>query len=370
MDAFRFGSVTDDAFRPQSPTGDWSQKRLRAVIWLTLVFWLSYFLSQAGSAVLAEKPHVTAIASMRILTTLVGIAFCYALHLLLRQPVLSSTGKRLVALAIIVPIVAEMFTWTTILTVGTVDPQYSEQSFTWSRELRNVALYTWLFLAWSGLYLAISYSFDVQEEQQRTAELQEQAHAAQLRALHSQINPHFLFNSLNSVSALMLDGQVALADDMVTKLAHFMRLGLAADPTAKVPLWTEIDLQRTYLAIEQLRYQDLEVAIAVPPDLEDALVPALILQPIVENAVKYGVAGAPPPARIEIEARRETDRLRIRITDSGNGAPPKAVSTGIGLTNVRERLRLIYGKRRGLLSAGKLTDGSFRVELSLPLELT
>jgi LytS/YehU family sensor histidine kinase len=136
-------------------------------------------------------------------------------------------------------------------------------------------------LAWAGLYLALMYSFDVQDEQRRSAELREQAHVAQLRALHSQINPHFLFNSLNSVSALILDRNSEKAEEMVVKLARFLRLGLAADPTRKIPIEVEMELQRTYLEIEQLRYPDLAVDFSLPEAIKDALVLSLILQPIV-----------------------------------------------------------------------------------------
>jgi LytS/YehU family sensor histidine kinase len=219
------------------------------------------------------------------------------------------------------------------------------------------------------MYLSVSYSFDVREEQQRAAEIRERAHVAQLRALHSQINPHFLFNSLNSVSALMLEGSVARADEMVGKLARFLRLGLAADPTDKIELESEIELQRTYLEIEQLRYQDLVVTFSVPEELGSAIVPALILQPIVENAVKYGVAGAPPPASIEIKAGTSGDRLVLEVIDSGKGKGPKTSGGGIGLANVNQRLGLIYGEDAIVLSANRRPDGSFHVRLEFPLEL-
>ena len=120
---------------------------------------------------------------------------------------------------------------------------------------------------------------------------------------------------MNSVSALILDRKVTNADEMVTKLARFLRLGLAADPTEKIALSSEIELQRIYLEIEQLRYEDLVIDVSVPDELEPALVPALILQPIVENAVKYGVAGAPPPAHIAVRAWAEDRRLLIEVTD-------------------------------------------------------
>jgi len=156
---------------------------------------------------------------------------------------------------------------------------------------------------------------------------------------------------------------------MVTKLARCLPLGLAADPTDKIALAAEIDLQRTYLEIEQLRYQDLIVTLSVPEDLADAIVPALILQPIVENAVKYGVAGAPPPASIEVTAWAAGDRLILEVIDSGKGKGPTASAGGIGLANVRQRLGLIYGEGATALSATRLADGSFHVRLEFPLEI-
>src|SRR3954451_5082820 len=115
---------------------------------------------------------------------------------------------------------------------------------------------------------------------------------------------------------------------MVGKLARFLRLGLAADPTDKIALASEIELQRTYLEIEQLRYQDLVVSFAVPEELDTALVPALILQPIVENAVKYGVAGSPPPASIGVEAHASDGDLILEVIDSGKGHGPTSSGGG------------------------------------------
>jgi LytS/YehU family sensor histidine kinase len=213
------------------------------------------------------------------------------------------------------------------------------------------------------------YGFDVHEEQRRSAELRERAHIAQLRALHSQINPHFLFNSLNGVSALILDKRSEKADEMIIKLAHFLRLGLAADPTRKILLDLELELQRTYLEIEQLRFPDLYVDINMDSSLRDALVPSLILQPIIENAVKYGVAEAPPPATISVNVRAVDNRLFLEVVDSGKGRGSAAVGgAGIGLANVRERLSLIYGDEHSGLTAGRDPEGRFRVEINLPLE--
>ena len=342
-------------------------RRTRAAVYLTLAFWGSnYVLLTLGTALSANE-HLAAIAAMRILTTFLGLGFCYLIHLLLTHPRISTTKRRLIALALVAPVSAETFAWAAFFAEAAVDPSQSLQNFTWYGAVRTISFWTWFFLAWAGLYLALMYSFDVQEEQRRTAELREKAHAAQLQALHAQINPHFLFNSLNSVSALILDRENDLADEMVVKLASFLRLGLAADPTAKVPLAVEMQLQRAYLDIERLRYADLIISIEIPERLETALVPSLILQPIVENAIKHGVSGAPPPAFVEISASEADGRLVLAVTDSGQG---KCTSkgAGIGLSNVRQRLELLYGVGASLLSAGRDQRGRFHVQLHMPLE--
>jgi signal transduction histidine kinase len=343
--------------------------RTRAALWLTLVFWGTSYGLATLTIYLDGKPQWLAISLMRILPTLLGLGFCYLIHLLLRTKRLTTTKSRLIALALVAPVLAEIFAWANYFAGAAVDPSANLNDLNWSGAIRTILFWTWFFLAWAGLYLALMYGFDVNEEQRRSAELRERAHIAQLRALHSQINPHFLFNSLNSVSALILDKNSEKAEEMVVKLARFLRLGLAADPTRKIPLQLEIELQRTYLEIEQLRYPDLVVEVVLPESLRDALVPSLILQPIVENAVKYGVAEAPPNAAISIQARSDRDRLLLEIIDSGKGDGPHNGGSGIGLANVRQRLALLYGEADSRLSAGRDSDGRFRVLVSLPLEL-
>ena len=291
------------------------------------------------------------------------------IHLLLKHPRLTTTKRRLIALAFVAPFLAEAYAWSAFFVMSTVDPSLNLSNFTWTAAVNTIAFWTWFFLAWAGLYLALMYSFDVQEEQRRSAELREQAHVAQLRALHSQINPHFLFNSLNSVSALILDRNSDKAEEMVGKLARFLRLGLAADPTRKIPLELELELQRSYLDIEQLRYPDLAVAVDLPDALKGALVPSLILQPIVENAVKYGVAGAPPPASIAIWRKRSRRHAAARSGGLWQGIEPSHRRVaGIGLTNVEQRLALLYGDGRLELGRGARRRRALPGPLNLPLE--
>jgi signal transduction histidine kinase len=364
------GSLGDihvpDVATPQH--GQPARTRARAALWLTLAFWVSGYLLLTLATALSGNEHLPAIAGMRVVTTLIGLGFCYLIHLLLKHPRLNTTKRRLIALACVAPFLAEAYAWSAFFVMATVDPNLNLSNFTWTAAVNTIAFWTWFFLAWAGLYLALMYSFDVQDEQRRSAELRDQAHVAQLRALHSQINPHFLFNSLNSVSALILDRNSDKAEEMVGKLARFLRLGLSADPTRKIPLELELELQRSYLDIEQLRYPDLSVAVDLPDSLKGALVPSLILQPIVENAVKYGVAGAPPPASITIGASEAGGTLQLQVVDSGMGSSKPSAGGGIGLTNVEQRLSLLYGEGRSSLVAAREPDGRFRVSVSLPLE--
>ena len=342
--------------------------RTRAALWLTLTFWVSGYVLLTLATALSGNEHLPAIAGLRVVTTLIGLGFCYLIHLLLRARRLNTTKKRLITLAIVAPFLAETYAWSAFFVMATVDPSLDLKNFTWTGAVNTIAFWTWFFLAWAGLYLALMYSFDVQDEQRRSAELRERAHVAQLRALHSQINPHFLFNSLNSVSALILDKESDKAEEMVGKLARFLRLGLSADPTRKIPLELELELQRSYLDIEQLRYPDLSVEIDLPEALKGALVPSLVLQPIVENAVKYGVAGALPPASISIRASAASDELLLEVIDSGKGKSQPSNSGGIGLSNIEQRLALLYGEGRSSLVAARDPDGRFRAQITLPLE--
>lgn len=343
-------------------------QRIKAVLWLTVIFWVSNYALLTLVSALSGNHHLEQLIPIRFGELVLGLLFSFGIHMMLRG--ISTTRKRLIALALVAPIVAELFAWAVFFAEAAVDPSLSIKNVTWAGTVRTISFWTWFFLAWAGTYLAVSYSFDVQAEQRVAAEVRERAHVAQLRALHSQINPHFLFNSLNSVAALILDRKVERADEMLTKLAQLLRLGLAADPTDRIPLSEELHLQRTYLEIEQLRYEDLTVRIDVEPGLEKAKLPALILQPIVENSVKYGVGGAPPPASIEIKAWSDGPNLLLEIVDSGTGKSPRKPGNGIGLANVEQRLKLTYGQDRCTFSAGRTKSGKFTVKLGLPLEFS
>lgn len=227
-----------------------------------------------------------------------------------------------------------------------------------------------LFAAWAAFYVAMSYARELRLADQRAAVFAREAQEAQLRALRYQINPHFLFNTLNSLSSLVLTRRTETAEQMLMNLSTFFRATLSADPTADVPLEEEIKLQRLYLDIEQIRFPDrLTVEIDVPDALLAAQVPILILQPVIENAVKYGVARSRRPVTIRLTAYEEAGRLHIKVKDNGEAASGdeggEGGGTGVGLRNVRERLIARFGDRAGCLY-GPDPDGGFTVHLYMP----
>jgi two-component system, LytTR family, sensor kinase len=235
----------------------------------------------------------------------------------------------------------------------------------------------WLFffLAWSAFYLANQAQTEALGAQQRLADAESAAQAAQVRALRYQVNPHFLFNTLNSLSSLVMTGRSDRAEAMLLALSTFFRSSLSLDPSADVTLAEEIDLQRLYLDIEKARFPDrLQVEIDVPAALEPARLPALILQPIVENAIKYGVSKSRKTVVIRIEAKSTSDgrmllEISNRLKHGGKEELPAATheGTGLGLANVCQRLDARFGSRASC-RFGPMTGGGYKVSLTLPVE--
>ncbi|MGH6616311.1 sensor histidine kinase [Sphingomonas sp.] len=225
------------------------------------------------------------------------------------------------------------------------------------------------FFGWACLYVAMLYSHEVRQQEQRLAAIREEALAAQMRALRYQINPHFLFNTFNSVAALIEEGMPNDAKRMVVVLSEFLRTTLTLDPFSDVRLDREIALQQDYLAIERERFSDrLNVAFEIPAELNRALVPSLILQPLVENAIKHGVGQARTPIVVRVHARAAAQRLILTVT---NDVTPDrdmtdSPSTGIGLANVSERLSARFGDR-GRCTAGYDGKGAWEAVIEMPL---
>ena len=246
---------------------------------------------------------------------------------------------------------------------------HSVQSEAKWRQLTDIALGRYfLLLAWAGLYFALGYAEHARAAERREGEHRRAAKAAELRSLRYQVNPHFLFNTLNSLSALVLTGKVDAAEKMIHTISTFYRRSLAGDPTVDIPLDEEIRSQRLYLEIEGVRFPDrLRLNYDIPKALEQACVPGMILQPLVENSVKYGVAPVARPVTITLAAREEHGRLVLTVADDGPGTPADAsgAGCGIGLQNVRDRLAARFGSDASVVSGS--TGSGYATIIRLPM---
>jgi two-component system, LytTR family, sensor kinase len=227
-----------------------------------------------------------------------------------------------------------------------------------------------LIAAWSALYFGINFYIILEQRADELLRLESQASSAQLAMLRYQLNPHFLFNTLNSISTLVLLKQTERANAMLSRLSSFLRYTLVYEPTAQVTLAQEVETLKLYLDIEKMRFEErLRTSFEIDPAASKARLPSLLLQPLVENAVKYAVTPQEEGADIAVQARLVGDKVRITVSDSGQGLngtqPATTSSTGVGLANIRDRLAQAYGENH-LLECGSSAEGGFSVTIELP----
>ena len=214
------------------------------------------------------------------------------------------------------------------------------------RWVQNSVNFPFLLFMWCSLYFSIKQWLQSSQERERLLRAEAETREARLRTLRYQLNPHFLFNSLNAVSTLVLDGNASAATRMLAQIGDFLRTSLADGATLEVPLSQEMAFTQQYLAIEETRLGDrLQVSLLVPPDTLDAMVPNMLLQPLVENAVRHGVSNLAEGGKIAIECGLEERRLRVTVRNSGlRGARSQTeTGNGIGRSNISERLKTLYG---------------------------
>lgn len=224
----------------------------------------------------------------------------------------------------------------------------------------TLMIYFWVY----GCYAMAS---SLLLSQRRLIEAEGAAQRAELSALRLQLHPHFLFNALNSVSALIVTGRLGEADATAMNLAAFLRASLLADPAAPVTLADEVEALQAYLDVERVRFGDrLVVETDIPDDLYEARIPAFLLQPLIENAIKHAVAPTALRVIVSVSARRSGDRISLSVSDDGQGGPSHAAGTGTGLRNIRERLSALYGPA-GSLDARAGPQG-FTATIVFPIE--
>jgi hypothetical protein len=342
-----------------------------------LGFWAFYFTVNTLHMLFAGNPHQLEMVVRRTGVVLVGILITLAMYAVLRR--LEHKSMPLLVGAVFLVSVPgawayAMVNFTAFYLAVPNDSVMREVAqlhaahSTPMAEIWDYAISWYFFLvSWGVLYVALSYAAKVRHAERSAAAYRTQAQAAQLRALRYQINPHFLFNTLNSLSTLVLAQRTQEADDMICALSTFFRTSLTNDVAADVTLADEIGLQRLYLEIERIRFPErLLVSVDVPPDLETALVPGMILQPLVENAIKHGVAHTSVPVTVTIRAWAQGESLRLSVVDDAHGVIQPPRRDGVGLSNVRERLAARF-EGAASVSHGLRPGGGFRVDLTMPL---
>jgi two-component system, LytTR family, sensor kinase len=232
-------------------------------------------------------------------------------------------------------------------------------------EFSNQVIFYWLTVA--GTHLIAIYR-ESRERELRTSQLETQLAQAQLQALQSQIQPHFLFNALNTISAVIYEDPQA-ADMMIVRLSNFLRSLLSSSPSQEVTLREELNFLNLYLDIMRPRFEErLQVTFAVEQGISDALLPKLLLQPLVENSIKHAADPLSGAVSIEVEATRKNGTLLLRVIDNGPGlqsAEPSLLNRGVGLSNTAERLKHLYGDRQQLL-INNGESGGLLIQVSLP----
>ena len=232
-----------------------------------------------------------------------------------------------------------------------------------------------LMLLWSGLYFLIKYYQLLQEEKEKSLRSEALAHEAQLLMLRYQLNPHFLFNTLNAISTLVLSKATDQANAMIIKLSKFLRYSLDHSPLDKVSLAQELETSRLYLDIQKVRFgESLILVFDIEKDVEQAMVPTMLLQPIIENSIKHGVSKSESGGTITISVQRDGDKLVLEVRDDGPGVVDIQrvdatfdLSKGVGISNIRNRLQGIYGEEHSLTFSNAQPSGLI-VRVVIPYE--
>lgn len=351
----------------------------RVALGSILAMWLIYFVVTTGLTTLIASNDAWTRLFPRILVVLAGMVCTYILLLLIQRVQPRRFGARLaLSLGVAVPLVIAysiinmiaLYYWFPTNDVLTLITQLHEKygdNWQWITIADSSVRWYFFFAAWASLYVALGYANEMRALERRANEYRLEAKNAQIRALHYQINPHFLFNTLNSLSTLVMRGSSVEAEAMIMNLSSFLRSCLEMDPEKLVTLDDEIALQKLYLDIESVRFPHrLAIFFDISDSARSAMVPVLILQPLIENAIKYAVNPSRGNIAVRIHADTDGDLLRVTVeNDMDHTANTPPSGTGLGLRNVRERLLTRFGTVAGC-DSGRRDDGGFIVRLWLP----
>jgi len=333
------------------------------------VLWTLTYVIVTARVLADPTPHPGDMAVRRLVMAAFGFVACLGVGRVLAALADQPMWRRIVAAVLLSVLGGFAYSLLNYAVFYMIWPMWGVEPLSTISLAVTASMFFWTFISWCALFFAIRYEEELKEKNLRLMASQALAIDAQNRMLRYQINPHFLFNTLNALSSLILEKENERAERVVLSLSSFLRHTLEKEMPDKGPLSDEIEAQRQYLLIEQARFEDrLNYVENIPAELRDALAPSLILQPLVENAVKYGVARSNATVTIEIKAEAADGRLRLTVADDGgNGAGQPSPKLGLGLENVRRRLDLIYGKAAELTCGPRAPHG-FLASVEIPLE--
>ena len=330
--------------------------------------WGAYAVTQYFGALLYEKP--SSYGTLIAVAALSGFLLSAPMRYLYRR--LWGRSPKAIALGILITCYSLALALRIIINLAytwVVEPDFEFRSP--FQLFGGVTSTTYLLLCWSALYFGIKYYESLQQQREAALKAAALAQEAQLKMLRYQLNPHFLFNTLNAISTLILDNQNRTANHAVTRLSEFLRYTLDQDPMKKVTLRQELETLELYLGTERLRFGErLRLEYAVEETALDALVPSLLLQPLLENSLKYAISTREQGGSVRIESRARGAMLEISVIDDGPGLRDQSSAGerhGVGLRNMRERLAVLYGPNHRFAVMNSLPG--LRVDLALPLEM-
>ena len=344
------------------------QDKSRAFWVLQTIGWSFYLMLRLASGVGAGMslswvvPLLVSTATGYSLTLMMGGVFRWIIN---RRPIVT-WGISVVTFVIAVLVHSMVDAWVFNL----LEREGAE--FNGALFLSAISLNALLLGAWSALYYGINFYLIIEEQADQLLKLENQATSAQLAMLRYQLNPHFLFNTLNSISTLVLLKQTERANAMLSRLSSFLRYTLANEATARVTIEQEVETLKLYLEIEKMRFEDrLRPNFEIDAAVEKARLPSMLLQPLVENAIKYAVTPQEEGAEIAVAARLAGDRVQITVADTGAGCGEQGTgasgSTGVGLANIRERLQQAFGDDHRFETKA-MTGKGFQVLIDIPFQ--
>ncbi len=336
---------------------------------INLIGWIGYCLSSSLGLYYWDKP------SGYYYLTLLGSVLGFLITLVLRIIYRRHVNRSILFVITCVLVICYLATLIWVLPVNIVYYQVLNTGpgpNSWIDYFMSGSRMFYVLVCWSCLYFGLKFYRAMEYAKERELKANALAHQSQLKMLRYQLNPHFLFNTLNAISTLVLDNSTQRANEMVVRLSNFLRHSLDNDPMQKVTLEQEVHTLELYLGIEKVRFEDhLKLDFQLANDAKDALIPSLILQPLVENSIKYAITQSEQGGSIKFRADILNDRLRMVLSDDGPGVSldeqQQLKSRGVGINNTRERLKQLYADRHSF-TLSSVDPHGLQVEIQLPFE--